>query len=135
MEPRAELRRERVHPQMRDGAGLVPQRDERVVVGQAARAVRGELGAGLSDRAEQLHGLVDEVGAEVEEDAAALGSRGFGFPARTDRGLVPFEPRFEAAHRAEPACRDELADRAEVAVPAPVLEDRQSSAEPLGVRD
>ena len=50
---------------------LVAQRHEGVVVARRSPAVV-DLGVDVAHRAEQLQRLVDQVGAEVEQDPAAL---------------------------------------------------------------
>jgi hypothetical protein len=56
----------------------VPEDHDRVVVGVAAgaRVAAVDVGQDLRHGAEQLQGLVDQVGAQVEEDAAAVGDAG-----------------------------------------------------------
>ena len=83
---------------MRERAALVPQRDEHVVVEPVV--ARAGLGVHGLDRAEQREGLVDEVGAEVEQRAAAG-------PARPVLRRVPLEPRLEPAHLAQRAVVDQ----------------------------
>ena len=70
--PRPELRREGAHPQVRARAARVRQRDEVVVVDGGAGPPEIDLRVHRVDRPEQLHRLVDEVRAEVEQDAAGL---------------------------------------------------------------
>jgi hypothetical protein len=52
-------------------AGFVLQRAEHVVLG--ATPTRGHLTVEIQHRAEELHGLVDEVAPQVEQDAATGG--------------------------------------------------------------
>ena len=76
-------------PQVRDRRrSSCRERDEHVVVEPVCRAARDSAYTVLH-RAEQREGLVDEVGAEVEQGAAA------GTARRPFCGGVPLEPRLE----------------------------------------
>src|SRR6476469_7278831 len=68
--------------------------------------------------------MIDKVGAEVVEDAAAAGGA---FAPRAGLRLVAktIESRLERHDAAKRIAVDELADRAEVAFPSPVLKHRE----------
>ena len=111
------------------------QCEEHIVVAHGVGAAARELDVHLRHGPEELRGLVDEVRAEIVEDAAALAGRRLGLPGCGGLGLPPLEPRLEAAHLAERSRVDELAQGEEVAVPPPVLEHRDATAESLGLGD
>src|SRR4029079_17755257 len=79
-------RRDRAHPQVRDLATLVRQRDERVVVHPRTRAPRDHLAVHGLRRTEQLDRLVHQVRAQVEQHAAALRRVAALAPALLDLG-------------------------------------------------
>ena len=111
---------------MRAHAALVRQRDEGVVVDLSAGAPDVDLAVDADRGAEELDGLIDEVRAEVEQHSAALEGIGRLAPhARPHFGTEALEARLEARDLAEGPLGDQPPERDEVAVPAPVLEDRQ----------
>ena len=100
-------------------------------------AIPHDLQLGLLDDGgtEQLQGLIDEVASEIVGDARALlDGRGV-LPAVAVRTGPALEGRLEAVHGAERTFRDQSFDGQEVAVPAPVLEDREHAVGILGRGD
>ena len=92
------------------------------------RAVLRRLPVAVRYRAKELDGLVDQVGAEVVEDAAAVGHCGGVAPVPEALRPPPFKARFEAADLAQRSFPDELSQRQEVGVPAAVLKYRELHA-------
>src|SRR5699024_795258 len=123
------------HRQLRLDAARMSEHQVRHVLRGALRqrrridrdAAQGRLQ--LGDRAEQLHRLVDEMRAEVEQDAAALRYRGGGLPGPLPGGLPPLETGLEGVHVTERAVREQTLEGEEVRVVATVLEDAQAAAE------
>jgi hypothetical protein len=111
------------------------EREEGVVVRRAPAPVQ-DLAVDVAHRPEQGQGLVDQVGAEVEQHAAALG-RG----RRIAPGLAPelrppaLEARLEAQHLAEPARVDQAPQGELLGVPAAIVEDGQRHPGALGLLD
>ena len=99
--PRPELRREGVHPQVRARTARMRQGHEVVVVDRGACPAEIDLRVHRVDRAEQLHRLVDEVRAQVEQRAPGLLGRRLLPPPRPDRRPPALEPGLEPQH----ACR------------------------------
>src|SRR5204862_7197351 len=83
-------------------------------------------------RAEELEGLVYEVGAQVEQGPAALGRIGLLAPAGLGLGAPALEARLEAQDLAEVACVEQSAHGEEVAVEAAVVEDGQGHLGGIG---
>ena len=92
------------------------------------RAVVGGLPVAFRDRAKQLDGLVDQVGAEVVEDAAAFGQGGGVPPVPEAFRPPPLKARLEGPDLPQRAVREELLERQEVGVPPAVLEHRELHA-------
>src|SRR3569833_4289594 len=90
VEPRPGHRRETGHEEPGPGAVLVGQHEERVVVA-LSRAAAEDVGVHLLDRPEQLARLVDEVGAEVEQDPATAGDARGRLPVPRALRLPPLE--------------------------------------------
>jgi hypothetical protein len=103
--------------------------EEDVVGGGGAGAAGVDLGVDAVRAAEQRDRLVDEVGAEVEEDASGVERVRALLPPARHLGTPAFETGLEAPHGAEGAAGDQPPDGAEVAVPAPVVvrDDRQAA--------
>ncbi len=122
-EPRPKVRCRGTHPQVRPSPGRVMERDEGIVVHLGARATPIGLGVDARHGSEEGQGLVDEVGPEIEEDAAGLFGRTTLAKPGLDLRAPALEARFESSHGPQRAFFDELPDREVVAVPAAVLED------------
>ncbi len=120
---------------MRTHAGLVQQRDERLVVAHAALAQHGEFRARDGRRTEKLQGLIDEVAAEVEGDARPFRCCRGVLPAVAQPRRPPLEGRFEPVHPAESSLLEQLANGEKVPVPATILEDDERSLCLLGRGD
>lgn len=88
-------------------------------------SVVGGLSVAVLDRTEELDGLVDQVGAEVVEYAAAVRQGGSVPPVPESFRPPPLEPRLECADFAQRSFPDEFPERQEVGVPSAVLEHRQ----------
>ena len=116
---------------MRADAVGVLQRDEHVVVDLDAGAAAVDLRVDLRDRAEQLQRLVDDVRAQVVEQAAGLGRVAELAPVVLGLGHPAVVAGLEAEHLAELPGIEDLPDGEEVGVEAPVLEDRQADARRL----
>jgi hypothetical protein len=110
-----------VHPEVRADAALVAQGEEGVIVDTGPRAAPVQLGVDVADGAEQQEGLVDEVGAQVEEEAPRLLRGRILPPPRLRDGAPALEPGLEAMDVAELTLVDEAPEREEVAVPPAVL--------------
>lgn len=118
--------------------------DEAVRVGQLGDDGVGglELGTTLAlveqaavdglGQAEEHVGLVDEVGAQVEEGAAALGDAQLALPVGRGVGAVAVEVGVELEHAAQGARLDEVLGQQEVGVPAAVLVHADELASGLG---
>jgi hypothetical protein len=102
----------------------MPQGDEDVVVHLDVVAAEVHLGVDVGRSSEELHRLVDEVAAEIEEQPARL-LWCPPLPPRSGRRrrLPALESRLEAMDRSERAFVDDPTDGEEVRVPSPVLED------------
>ena len=104
-------------------------RHEDRVLDARSRPAAVDLREDALDRAEQQEALVDEVSAQVAVRAAGL----LGRLAPLGAGRRPaLEARLEAVDRPERAIVDQRPDGQEVAVPAPVLVDRQDAARACG---
>ena len=126
MEAGAYLGGHAVHPQPGPHAGLVEQGHERLGVGALrVGAVVGRFPVAIRHGSEELDGLVDQVRAEVVEDAAAFGQDGGVAPVPEAFGPPPFKPRLKGADLAQAPSRTSFLQRQEVGVPPAVLEHRQ----------
>ena len=132
-EARAGIGREHTRPEVRVDAGFVLEREEHVVVRDGALAPRVDLRVELAHRPEELHGLVDEVAAQVEEKAAAFRRRRAFAPAVACLRAPALEARLEPVDASKLPGVQQLPHRQEVPVPAPVLERGHHQA-PLGGR-
>ena len=112
-------------------AGFVPQGQEHVVVGLLPRPARRQFRVRDRGGSEKLHCLVQQVGAEVEQHAAAVVRRRLRFPGLGDRRGPALKAGFEPRDGAEGTAVQQPSDGQVVAVPAPVLEDREHAAQPL----
>ncbi len=120
---------------MADHPGAVSEREEVVVVPGQATAAR-DLRIYGRDWAEQMQRLIDQVAAEVQQQAAAVRGRVALAPCvRTGLRAPALESRLVAQHVAQGAVSDQLDERQLVRVPAAVLERGQQHAAPLGVCD
>lgn len=122
------------HPQMGADAAGVGEGEEGVVVGLRGWTADVGLGVDGDDRAEQGQRLVDEVAAEVVEEPAQLRRVAGLAPAALGLRAPALEAGLEALDVTERAVVDQLADGAEVVVPAAVLEDGEQQAAVLGER-
>jgi hypothetical protein len=120
----------------------VLESEEDVVVDLGAGPRPPHLRVYRQRRAQQLERLIDQVRAEVEQQAArVLAVAGLTPLARVHLGPPALEARLEAHELAERAVRHKPPKREEVAVPATVVEDARHHAalsgrvgQPLGVR-
>lgn len=85
--------------------------------------------------AKQHIGLVDEVGAEVVEDGAALGNAHGALPVGRGGGLVAVKVGVELENAAEGVVGEQVADEEEVGVPAAVLVDADEAVAGAGNGD
>ena len=117
-----------------DRPGLVPARQERVVLGH--RGAAEDLGVDALHRSEQVDRGVDDVGLQVEHDPAALGGRGGLAPALLGHGPPAFPTHLGPEHLAEPTRADHVAHGDVLGVVPAVLEHGQRHARvPRGVQD
>src|SRR5262249_2724559 len=93
---RSGLRGREAHPEVRADAGGVGEGDEAVVVDLGARAAAVELGVHRGDGTEELERLVDEMAAEVEENAGGGARRGARLPAGAEWWVAGVEARLAA---------------------------------------
>ncbi len=122
-------------PEMGTRAALVAQRDEDVVLHHRARAPHVKLRIHGPHRSQQLHGLIDEVAAEVEQQPAAVGGVGLLAPrALFDLRSPAVEAGLQPQHLPQPPLADHPAQRQEVVIPAPVVKGRQDDARRRGLR-
>ena len=85
-------------------------------------------------RPEQKQGLVDEVGAEVEQNSAALrGVAAFAPDVGRHAGAEALEARLEADDVAERAVFDQAPHGEEVTVPAAIMESRHAAVVGAGL--
>ena len=77
------------------------EREEHVVLHLRARPAGVDLGIDPQRMAEQLAGLIHEVGAEVEQEPAAVGLRRQLAPALAHVRAEALEARFETKHGAQ----------------------------------
>ena len=104
----------------------VAQKHVKVVDRPRAGSLHGEIGEDGFGGPEQLQGLVGEMRAEIEPDAAA-GAILF-FPARLDDGTVAIVARFHVDDFAELAGIENAAQREEVGIPAAALKYGEDAA-------
>jgi hypothetical protein len=83
-------------------ARVVLEGEKVVVVHLGAGASNIELGVDLTHRPEELESLVDEVTAEVVQQAAPLGSSGSLAPAAARLRPPALEPGLKTVHPSEP---------------------------------
>jgi hypothetical protein len=110
----------------------VVERDLEPVVGLAARPQRPQSGLHAPRRAEQRDRLIDQVRAEVVPEAGA--GAGALTPAVAYVRPPPRHLRSTLDDIADEARAHGVTDAEEVAVPAPVLEDRHQQAGSVGGR-
>ncbi len=109
--------------------------EEHVVVHLGAGPAAVDLGVHLLDRSEQHERLIDQVAPEVVQHPAGLLAVAALAPGtRAHLGPPALEARLEAPHLAQAVFGEQPAHGEEVAVPAPVVEDRQRQAALLGER-
>ncbi len=132
---RALLGAQHVHPQVAGHPGTVPQDHEDVVVRLGSGPPGRQFRMRERGRPKKLHGLVQQVGAEVKQHPAAVVRRCGRLPCFGDVGRPPLEAGLKAAHGAEGSGVHEGLHGEEVAVPAPVLEHREHPAQPPGQVD
>ncbi len=120
-----------VHGQVADHAGSVVQDEEHVVVHLFVRATHLQFREPHAGRTEQQQRLVDQVRAEVEKHSAAVRGSGVRLPGLGDLRGPAFKTGLKTGDRAQRLPGQQLLHSEEVAVPAPVLEDRQHAAQPL----
>ncbi|MNS72212.1 hypothetical protein D3C72_1056130 [compost metagenome] len=117
-----EARRRRLHQATRlqhHAQPVVVQNDVHVVDGLRAITLQDDIGVQLFRLAEQLHGLVQHVRAQVVQQAA---TRRAGLaPALADLGAEAVEVRFDAGDAAQGALCQQCFQGQEIAIPAPVV--------------
>ena len=99
----------------------VPADEERVVLGRGGAGVHRR--EHRCDSAEQLHGGVDEVAVQVEQDAAALGGAGLLPPSVLGHRPPPLPAHLVAERLPHQPLGHHPRDRRLLGVVAPVLED------------
>src|ERR1700676_1987577 len=111
------------------GALTMRQCNEDIIVDLGAVAQRTQLGVDLADGTKQGKSLVNQVRAEVVEQAARLRRSALLAPG-VDANLrsPPLEVRFEPVNLPELAAGNELRDRQQVATPTAVGEDAERGA-------
>ncbi len=104
-----------------------------IIVRARGSALAGDVSSHSLGQPEQHERLVDEVRAQVVEQAR---SRRLGLaPALLDLGTEAIEMRLVVRDLAQASVLDETAHGEEVVVPATVLEHRQAPVDALGQRD
>ena len=96
-----------------------------------AGALGTDVGGDGFRSAEKGHGLVEQVGREIEENAAA-GTRLLTPGAGLGSGTEAIVSRFETNDAAESACGDGLAEGLEIGVEAAVVVDGEDAVLLLG---
>ncbi|TKW51054.1 hypothetical protein CTA1_9473 [Colletotrichum tanaceti] len=107
----------------------------RVLGVEAAVALADELAVDRLGHAEEVVGLVEQVGAQVVEGAAALVHAQLALPRRRGLRAVAVKVGVELVDAAKDAVSHHLLDRQEVAVPAAVLVDADEAPVLLGDPD
>ncbi len=99
-----------------------------VCVGLIGIVISGGFPVDFCDRAKQLDGLVDQVGAEVVKNPSALGQQCCVPPVTEPIRHPPLEAGFKGADFAKLSVVNQLLEGKEITVPSAVLEDRQAPA-------
>src|SRR6202165_2775873 len=132
-EPRSFCRGESARPQGREDPRFVMERDKDVVIRPAT--ARQDLRVDPVHRAEEEGRLVDQMGAEVEQDPPAHLSAAV-LPPSARRSRAPaLESGLVAEHLPEPVLGQEVGEGEVVGVPAPVEEWDQEHLQRRGVID
>ncbi len=113
------------------GALPVVEKNIESVVGGETAALGADIGGDGFRSAEKGHGLVEQMGREIEEDAAA-GTRLLSPGAGLGSGTETIVSRFETNDAPESACRDGLAEGLEIGVEAAVVVDGKYAVLLLG---
>ena len=111
------------------------ERDEHVVVDRRSLAAALDLGVHGTRATEQHEGLVDQVTAQVQEQAAALPRVAAARASASDEIFGRQRSKRDSKRTTSPSSPslEEAANGEEVAVPAAVLEDREQPAGAAGL--
>jgi hypothetical protein len=117
--------------EQRSGAFRVIQKNVEGVVGGEAGALDAHVGRDGFGSAEKREGLIEEMGSEVKEHAAA-GAGPFAPSVGFGNGAIAIVGGFEAEDAAQISSGDSLAKGLEIGVEAAVVVDGEDEVFPLG---